>query len=113
MELFDDFVKRLIKGPTILGNLRSKGAQAARVAETKTLNIGGLTVTVMEVKIARKVIESVNEYELDDGSTIRVSNPALVVYRLEDIKDGDGNHGYIVKNGTAVVVVSGPNQIKH
>lgn len=82
------------------------------MAEDKTqkLTIGGTSVGVTEVEIVKRLREQANEYELEDGSVIRVSNPSLVVLRLEGVRDNEGNPAYYVRNGTAVIVVKGPRQ---
>jgi len=77
------------------------------MAETKKYNIAGVTLDVEEIKVVRRD-EPYNEYELEDGSVIRVSNPVAVVYRVDAQKDAEGNPGYFVKNGTVLVVVDGP-----
>lgn len=76
----------------------------------QTLKIGGNPVDVVQVDIAKRLREEPNEYELEDGSVIRVANPSVVVYRVAGFKDWKGNPGYYVENGTAVTVVRGPRQ---
>lgn len=75
------------------------------MSETKKISLGGAEVTVTEVEIAARRREEVNEYELKDGSVIRVANQALVVYRVEGSRDLEGNPVYLVKVGTSVSVV--------
>jgi len=79
------------------------------MSETKKYAIAGVEFDVVEMKVVRKD-EPFNEYELEDGSLIRVSNPVAVVYRVDAQKDAEGNPGYFVKNGTVVVVVNGPTK---
>ncbi|MGD1027863.1 hypothetical protein [Candidatus Binatus soli] len=81
------------------------------MAETKKYNVGGFSLDVVEVKIVNKD-EHFNEYELEDGSVIRVSSPVAVVYRVDAQKDAEGNPGYFVKNGTSLVVVNGPKNLQ-
>ncbi len=74
------------------------------------LRVGAVTVDVERVEIAKRIHEEPNEYQLEDGSTIRVSNPTVVVYKVEGYKDWKGNPGYYVENGTSVIVIRGPKQ---
>jgi hypothetical protein len=79
------------------------------VAEKRTkIKLGSREIEVTQVEIVRRV-ESQFEYDLEDGATIRVTNSAGVIYRMDD-KDEQGNPFYIVKNGLSVVVVKGPTQ---
>jgi hypothetical protein len=80
------------------------------MAESRKYTVGGITFDVVEVKIVNRLVEEVNEYELEDGSVIRVSNPSMVVYRVDSAKDQEGIPGYFVKNGTSLVVVKGPKK---
>lgn len=76
----------------------------------RMLTLGGVTVEVVQVEIVNRRNEQPNEYELEDGSVIRVVNPTVVVYRVEGQKDFEGHPTYYVKNGTSVIVVRGPRQ---
>lgn len=78
------------------------------MGETRKISLGGVEATVTEVEIAHRRREEVNEYELADGSVIRVANPTLVVFRVEGARDPEGNPVYIVKVGTSVSFVRGP-----
>jgi hypothetical protein len=78
------------------------------VAERKTITLAGRTIEVIEVEIARRVREEPNEYELEDGALIRISSPAMVVYRVEGSADAEGNPTYLVKTGISTVVVRSP-----
>ncbi len=80
------------------------------MAEIKKYSFpGGVTVDVTEIEIVNRLREAINEYELEDGTVIRVANPTLVVYRIEGPRDYEGNPSYFVKNGTTVIVVKGPH----
>lgn len=76
----------------------------------ETLKIGANSVDVIQVEVVKRLREEPNEYELEDGSIIRVASPSVVVYRVEGFKDWKGNPGYYVENGTSVTVVRGPRQ---
>ena len=75
------------------------------MAERKTLNLGGRNVEVTELEIKHRRREEPNEYELEDGTIIRVSSPSLVVYRMEGAPDLEGNPTFLVKTGISTVVV--------
>ncbi len=83
------------------------------MAEDKkqTVTVGGVNVEVSRIEIAKRIHEEPNEYELEDGSIIRVTNPTVIVLRIEGQQDLDGNPGYYVKNGTAVTVIRGPRKL--
>jgi hypothetical protein len=78
------------------------------VAERKTIILAGTTVDVTELEVMHRRREEPNEYELEDGSVIRVSSPTMVVYRVEGPLDAEGNPTFFVKNGISTVVVRGP-----
>jgi hypothetical protein len=78
------------------------------VALKKKLPIGGTFVDVLQLDVAKRGKEDLVEYELEDGAVIRVANPVVIAYRLDHLRDPEGNPGYIVKLGTSVTVVRGP-----
>ncbi len=78
---------------------------AEKMGETKKLKFGGIEYTVTPIEVIRRQPESPVDYDLEDGSTIRVVNPVTLVYRLEGMTDPEGNPGYLVKTGTSVTVV--------
>ena len=80
------------------------------MAIKRTINLGGRDVEVTEVSIQRRSGEMVGEYELEDKSIIRVANPVMVVYRLDNTYDPEGNAVYIVRVGTSVTTVTAPTQ---
>jgi hypothetical protein len=59
----------------------------------QTINIGGVDLQVRQVEIVNRR-EQPNEYELEDGSVIRVANPSVVVYRIDAAADWEGHPGY-------------------
>jgi hypothetical protein len=79
------------------------------MAEKRQLTFGGNTLDVTEVEIKKRQ-EPFCEYELEDGAVIRVANPSMVVYRVDTQHDFEGNPSYMVKIGTSVVVVRGPQK---
>ncbi|MFI5396898.1 MAG: hypothetical protein ACHQ9S_15280 [Candidatus Binatia bacterium] len=75
------------------------------MAERKdTIMVFGNPVNVSEVPVIRSE-ERANDYELEDGSTIRFKAVATAVLRLEGQYDGEGNPMYLVKNGQIVTVI--------
>ncbi len=79
------------------------------MGERKHIASGGMSFDVDEMTAVDKN-EQYNEYTLDDGAIIRVSNPATVIYKVVGSSDLEGNPSYVVKLGTAVTVVRGPNK---
>jgi hypothetical protein len=77
------------------------------VAERKTITLSGRTIEVTELDIKQRRREEPNEYELEDGTIVRVSNPTLVIYRVEGSLDLEGNPTFLVKTGISTVVVRG------
>jgi hypothetical protein len=73
--------------------------------EKKTLTLGDRKAPVTELDIVKRSEGSLAEYVLEDGSVIRVSNIAAVVYRMDDMWDAEGNPIYVVKIGTSVTTV--------
>ena len=80
------------------------------MAERKTLTLPGRTLEVTELEIKARRREEPSEYELEDGTIIRVSSPTLVVYRVEGASDLEGNPTFLVKTGISTVVVRGPQK---
>ena len=78
------------------------------MAEKKKLPIGGDNIDVIQLEVAKRGKEDFIEYELEDGAVIRVLNPVVLAYRLDHLRDPEGNPSYIVKLGTSVTVISGP-----
>ena len=78
------------------------------MAEKKRLPLGGTHVDAIQLDVVKRGKEDLVEYELEDGAIIRVMNPVVLAYRLNHLRDQEGNPGYIVKLGTSVTVVRGP-----
>lgn len=76
--------------------------------ERKTITLGGNALDVVQLDVTKRGAELVAEYELEDGAVIRVANPVALAYRLDHIRDAEGNPGYVVKLGTSVTVIRGP-----
>lgn len=72
----------------------------------RKLKVGDREIAVTEVQILRRSGEGLAEYELEDGSLIRVGNVAAVVYRVDGQFDNEGNPLYLVKIGTSVTTIS-------
>lgn len=71
----------------------------------------GHEVEAIEVPI-QKSIESHNDYELADGSTIRLKVVATSVLRLVGQYNPDGDPIYLVKSGQVVTVVEAPDNLR-
>lgn len=83
------------------------------MAEKKNLSLGGSSVEVLQVDVVKRGKEDLVEYELEDGAVVRVANPVVFAYRLEHLRDMEGNPTYIVRLGTSVTVVRGPRDGKN
>ena len=70
----------------------------------------GRDVDGVEVRF-RSVREDWNEYDLDDGSTLRMKLFVSDIVRLEGEYDAENNPIYVVKSGN-VVVVKAPDHLK-
>ncbi len=70
----------------------------------------GEEVDALEVKY-KSVREDWNEYDIDDGSTIRVKLLVSDIVRLVDKFDPEGNPVYVVKSGN-VVFIKAPDNLK-
>lgn len=70
----------------------------------KKLPIFGNEVDVSDVPIT-KAIEFFNEYELEDGSIIKVKSVATSILRIEDQFTPDGRPIYIVMTSPNVNVI--------
>jgi hypothetical protein len=78
------------------------------VAEIKrSLKYYGVEIPVTEVPIVRRS-EIPSEYELEDGTIIRVSTPVAAVLRVDGFPDPEGNPIFWVRNGTVVNMIEGP-----
>ena len=76
-----------------------------------TLPLGNIKIEGWEVPITNRN-ETMNEYQLEDGSVIRVATVVTQAIRLEDSYDNDGNPVYIAKNGIIVSTISAPDKLR-
>jgi hypothetical protein len=77
----------------------------AIMAERKTtMNLFGKEQAVTEVPIVNAK-ETAAEYELEDGSVLRVRYVANSVLRIDGVWEGDGNPVYLIKNGLVTTVL--------
>lgn len=67
-------------------------------------------VDAVEVRY-KSVREDWNEYDLDDGSTVRVKLLVSEIVRLTDKFDQEGNPVYVIKSGN-IVFVKAPDHLK-
>jgi hypothetical protein len=81
------------------------------VERRRKLNLGNREVEVADVEILSRKRESVAEYELEDGSIIRVSTPIASVLRMEEF-DVNGDPIYLAIPSTAVTLVQAPDSLK-
>jgi len=65
----------------------------------------GQDVDALEVRF-RSVREDWNEYDLEDGSTLRMKAVVSEIVRVEGQYDPENNPVYLVKSGNMVVVKS-------
>lgn len=70
----------------------------------------GRSVDAVSVKF-KSIREEWNEYDLEDGSTIRMKTIVSDVVRVHDEYDAEKNPIYVVKS-TNLVVVSSPDNMK-
>ena len=67
--------------------------------------MGKVSVDGSEVPIRDKT-EGVYEYELEDGSVIRLGLVITQIIRMDDTYDNDDNPVYIVKHGVVTNTIS-------
>jgi len=79
-------------------------------ARKMDLPMGG-TAQVEDVQIVRRK-EEVAEYELDDGSVIRIANPLMSVVRVQGQFDPMGNPTYFVFTQTVQLCVKSEDIMK-
>ncbi len=76
----------------------------------KTIRILGFDVKVFDVPI-KSATESFAEYELEDGSKVRVKFVASAFMRVEGEYAPDGKPVYLVFSSPAVNVLSSPETV--
>ena len=82
------------------------------MAERKLkIPIGPILVDVTEVGIIGRR-DGLIEYELEDGSTIRVAVAPTQVLRVDGSYDADGNPMYLLRHGTVINTVLAPNNLR-
>jgi len=77
----------------------------------KKIKILGMDVDAVDVPITR-ANETTSEYELEDGSILRVKNVANSFLRLEGQFNPDGTPIYLVQGGPVVTVVGSAKEVK-
>jgi hypothetical protein len=73
--------------------------------QKKTIKVFGNDTVVVDVPIV-KADEHFNEYELEDGSVLRVKNVPHSMLRVDEQYDPNGNPVYIVLTTPVVSVIS-------
>jgi len=82
------------------------------MAERKfKLPLGSTQLDVTEVNITGRT-EGVSEYQLEDGSVIRLAVAPTQVIRIDGAFDNEGNPTYIVRHGTVVTTISAPQSVR-
>jgi len=76
----------------------------------KTIRLLGHDINVFDVPI-KSAIEYFNEYELEDGSKIRVKAVATSFLRVEGEYAADGKPVYLVLTSPGVNVLSSPDTL--
>ena len=74
------------------------------------LRFQGRDVDGLELKF-KSIREEWNEYDLEDGTTIRLKAVVTDVVRLNGEYDQEGNPVYVVKSGN-MMVVKAPDELK-
>lgn len=75
------------------------------------ISLFGQDIEATDVPISKST-ENYNEYELADGSTIRLKVVATAVLRLDGQYTPEGDPIYLVKNGQVVTVVDAPKTVR-
>jgi len=75
-----------------------------------TINFRGQQVEATEVKFQTRK-EDWNEYQLMDGSVLKMKLVVAEVYRIENVYDEENNPVYQVKS-TNLLVVKSPDALK-
>jgi hypothetical protein len=70
----------------------------------------GKDVNALEVRF-KSIHEDWNEYDLEDGSTVKMKTVVSEIVRLENEYDPEGNPVYNVKAGN-LVVIKAPDHLK-
>jgi len=73
----------------------------------KTIRLLGNDVNVFDVPI-KSAVEYFNEYELEDGSKLKVKSVATSFLRVDGEYSADGKPVYLVLTAPAVNVLSSP-----
>jgi hypothetical protein len=82
------------------------------MAERKTrMNLLGHDSAVTEVPIV-STKEIAAEYELEDGSSLRVRHLATAIFRIDGVYDADGAPVYLVKSSAAPLVLTAGALVK-
>ena len=75
-----------------------------------TIKWGGKEVEALSVRF-KSVKEEWNEYDLEDGTTLRMKTVVSDIVRVDDHYDQEGNPVYLVKSAN-MVVVSSPDNLR-
>jgi hypothetical protein len=75
-----------------------------------TINWRGKQVKAISTRF-KNIREEWNEYELEDGSTLRMKTVVSDVVRIPDEYDNENNPIYVVKS-TNMVVANSPDHLK-
>jgi len=75
-----------------------------------TIKWGGKEVEALSIRF-KSIKEEWNEYDLEDGTTLRMKAVVSDIVRVDGHYDQEGNPVYLVKSGN-MVVVSSPDNLK-
>ncbi len=87
------------------------GKEAIMPEKKIKIPLFGHDVEATDVPISKST-ENYNEYELEDGSTIRLKVVATSILRIDGQYTPEGDPIYLVKNGQVVTVVDAPKVIR-
>ena len=79
--------------------------------KSRKMTLLGHETDVTEVDIVQRT-EQFAEYTLEDGSVIRFAAIPTAVLRLDGQFTGDGNPLYVALHGSAVTVLSAPENLR-
>lgn len=64
-----------------------------------------------ELVLVQETREQWNQYQLEDGSTLRLKTVATEIYRVEGEYDQEGNPVYVIKSANILSVIA-PEELK-
>lgn len=77
----------------------------------KTIKIFGFDVNVTEIPVAKPADEKFTEYELEDGTVLKVKHVLTSVVQVDGQTLPDGTPVYLVSSTPVVSVIKRPHQL--